>query len=262
MAQKESRLEQVIEEFERIASEFPDVNPVRTDLLMRLVCLKAAGGEVDYPSLVMLSGYGTSFAYHPQKFWVMYSPPDTPDETEKRLMEGTGFGWEWRPKVNGAEEAWQTVKETVDSGNPVQGRWLDDYLFVGYQEALQPDERKVYALGGWREPGWMSWDVFSEWAKDFGTCGRPTGPVSKTPEGDMVRTLLQRTVAWSCNDGRATVEWMQDGAFGRAGLEAYAADVADLTKGPDFFNGGWLGCHCVNRQASGRQCAASYTVFS
>jgi hypothetical protein len=49
-----------------------------------------------------------------------------------------------------------------------------------------------------------------------------------------------------------------------AGIEAYAADLADLSKSGakaedgGFFQGGWRGCHNIYPQMSGRPAAATY----
>ena len=41
-------------------------------------------------------------------------------------------------------------------------------------------------------------------------------------------------------------------------MEAYAADVADLSKSVDYWNAGWVGCHCIYRQMTNRKCLAIY----
>jgi hypothetical protein len=252
-------LQEAVAAFDAATAGHADLNPVRTNLLMRLVCLEASGvSRVTYNRLVMLSGYGTSFAYHPTDFWIMYNPPDHPEETEKRLVRGTGGGWEWLRKAETVEGAWQVTRESVDRGTPVQAVWIDDYVFAGYRDADEPVDRQVYALGGWREPGWMPWADLEQWVVGFGRLGRPTGPAERGSEHDTVIEIMERTVAWAQGDGRASTEWMNQGRFGLDGIEAYAADVADATKAPDYFYRGWLCCHAINRQTSGRRCAAAY----
>ena len=44
----------------------------------------------------------------------------------------------------------------------------------------------------------------------------------------------------------------------RGDRECFAADVADTSKDPDAFDGGWLGCHAIMPQVSGRKCATVY----
>jgi hypothetical protein len=250
-------LGRAVDAFAQVALTLPDLNPVRTNLLMRLVCMRAMGDRTtDYDTLVVLSGWGNSFAYHPQKFWIMYQPPDDPETTEKRLLRGTGFGWETVPKAS-VEDCWKTVRETVDSGRPLQAPWLDDYVFAGYCEAARPEDRRVLALGGWREPGWMTWKEFAEWAGQQGTFGRPATTAAPR-DATVDREVLQRLAAWPHGDGRASVDSMKEGVFGIPGLEAYAAAVADSAKAPESFDGGWLACHVVNRQLSGRACTATW----
>lgn len=252
-------LQGVVDEFTRTVPPLGDLNPIRTNLLMRLVCLRAAGAtDVDYTALVMLSGGGTAFAYAPQAFWVMKLPPDGPAATEQRLARGTGLGWEELPKVEDAEGAWRIVKESVDAGKPVQGTYMDDYLFVGYQGAEKPEEREVFTVGGWSPPRWMSWRDLGEWAKDFGQMSRPTEGCSRADDREMTTEVLRRTLVWADHDGRAGVSWIPPATYGIAGMEAFAADVADMTKGPDYWTLAWLGCHGINRQSSGRKCAGEY----
>lgn len=243
--------------FAQEAMLLPDLNPVRTDLLMRLVCMRAMGDrDSDYGALVVFSGWGNSFVYHRTKPWLVYQPPDDPDTTSARLERATGVGWETIPKAS-AEDCWKTLKETVDSGRPLQAPWLDDYIFAGYCDAPRADERRVFTLGGWREPGWMIWKDFVDWAGERGRFGRPTGKgTARDPRVD--REVLERLAAWPNGDGRAEVASMKEGVFGIPGLEAYAADVLDTAKPPDAFDGGWLACHAVNRQFSGRAFTADW----
>jgi hypothetical protein len=213
---------------------------------------------VGYDDLVVLAGYATSFAYHPTLFSVMYQPPDSPEETERRVVAAIGYGWEWLPRAADSEVAWQAVRDTLDSGRPVQARWLDDYVFAGYRDATHRTNRGVHSLGGWSEPGWMPWTAFDEWCKDSWRLGRPTAPVPQTPTEELVPALLRRMVEWSQGDGRADVDWMREGVFGNPGILAYADDVADAARPPERFDPGWLCCHCVNRQSSGRASAARW----
>ncbi len=250
-------LDAAVAAFAQTAMALPDINPIRTNLLMRLVCMQAMGDRaVDYDTLVVLSGGGNSFAYHRQKFWIMYQPPDDPEATAQRLLRGTGFGWETVPKA-AAEQCWETLRETIDSGRPLQAPWLDDYVFAGYLDAPNPVDRRAFALGGWREPGWMTWKDFADWAGQQGRFERPAGKTAPR-DATVDRDLLRRLAAWPKGDGRASVDSMKEGIYGIPGLEAYAADVADIAEDPDAFDGGWLACHAVNRQLSGRACTATW----
>lgn len=246
--------------------EFGSLNPVRTDMLMQLICLRGAGvKDIDYETLVMLSGFGTSFAYDPVKFWMMYQPPDPPDQTEARIARGTGLGWEWITDVRSADQAWGIITASIDAGNPVQGRWLDDYVFAGYQDAAAKADRRIFVAGGWDKPTWQPWSwldqYIAEWGRNpAGIFGRHAGDkaVPKAPPKDIAVDALTAIIRYAEQDPRAAQDRMKDGKFGWAGLDAYAADVADTSKGPDSFDGGWLGCHAVNRQSSGRKCAAAW----
>ncbi len=245
--------------FRETGDRYYQARPVE---LMRLVCLRAAGcEEVDYETLLALSGLGAAFAYHPQDYWVMYQPPEPPGVAEERIARATGCGWEWLPRWQSPEGAWQTLKATIDSGRPIEGNYAEEFLFGGYQEAALPEDRKVYAMGGFGKPSWWSWERFVEWATsgpDFWTFGRASGPVPRGSARDIAVEVLQGAARAGRHDGRAEVPFMAHAHYGFAGIEAYAADVVDLAKDPDWFYPGWLGCHCVNRQAHGRRCLAVY----
>lgn len=247
----------VIVEFLKEHTDEADLNPIRTELLSRLVCMRASGFfETDYDTLVVLSGYATSFAYHPKKYWIMYRPPDSPPETQQRIVAGTGFGWEALSVKKDADKAWHLIVETLDSGRPLQASWMDDFIIAGYQDAAEKQNRKLYVLGKWAPPNWMPWKDLEEWAQRFGWLSRPSGEVK--PPQDLTREMLAKTVAWSHGDGRSQEKSMAEGAFGLAGIEAYAADVADASKPPEHFDDGWLNCHAINRQTSGRKCASNW----
>jgi hypothetical protein len=256
---REVILEPVLAEYGGLDAEFPDKNPVRTDLLMRTACLRAAGADgVDYETLVMLAGHGTSFGYHPTKYLVMYNPPDDPKATDERLVKGTGCDWEWLPKFTDAEAAWKALKSSINEGIPLEAVYYDHYIFCGYRDSNHSEDRAVYTIGGWRPTGWMDWKDFTAWVQEFGRLGRYKGVVDRTPTREMAEQLLGRMVEWAKGDGRPGMEWMKEAKTGWAGLETYAADVANTDKSPYDFDGGWLGCHCINRQTSGRAGAVKW----
>ena len=252
-------LPKVARTFDALSLDDCDQNATRTDLRMRWIVMRAAGvDDVPYDHLVMLSGFGTSFGYHPQKFFVMYRVPDDGAVTERRLIEGTGFGWQWLPRCKSPEEAWAIIKESVDGGRPVQASWYDHFLCAGYIPAQDPAARKVFVLGKWAPPTWLTWDDLANWIKDDGRLGRPTG--QKMSRQDLSSELLARSVEYARHDPRANDSSMKDASFGLAGMEKFASDVADVTRTYDAFNAGWLGCHCVNRQSGGRKFAATWLL--
>jgi len=252
-------LDDFVKVFKQMQAEVTSYNHARTDLIMRLIFMRAAGvKDADYDSLVALSGYGTSFAYHPRNYKVMYYPPDGSSATDARIAAASGFGWEWIRDCKDPDKAWGIVTESVAAGKPVEGRWYDDVVFAGYQDAPDRAGRKVYVMGGWDEPGWWTWERFEKWARQFGALGRHTKTVRKAPGRQTAVGLMKSIVKCADNDGRAEEKWMGPGKFGFDGMEAYAADVADVSKKPEYFYDGWLGCHSINRQMSARKCAAAY----
>lgn len=249
-------LDAAISEFHPAMPESIDVNAMRTDLMMRLICMRSAGDTAcDYETLAVVSGHAFAFAYHPKKFWLMYETPDSPWDTDKRIVDATGFAWEGI-KAGSADEAWSVIKQQIDAGRPLAAHWFDHFLIAGYEDSAEKTGRKAYVLGKWGPPGWMTWQELEEWTQRFGRLCWCAGKATKTDEREMARALLKKAVEWGRGDGRANVDFMKDGNFGPAGMEAFAADVADVSKPIDYFDRAWCACHAVNRQALGRKCAA------
>ena len=83
--------------------------------------MRTAGWDADYETLMPVSGYGLSFAYEPKReSGAHYCPPPG---TDQRITQATGFGWEYL-HLQDIEDYWQALKETIDSGRPVQACYL------------------------------------------------------------------------------------------------------------------------------------------
>jgi len=100
-----------------------------------------------------------------------------------------------------------------------------------------------------------------------GWFGRIEKQVTPWPSRKSVAEVIRMMVTYGTgNDSRSTynagVRWGVDG------IEAYAADLADMTKSGaleadgGFFQGGWRGCHNVYPQMSGRPAAATYLKWA
>lgn len=202
----------------------------------------------------MFSSFATTFAYHPRKYFLMYEPVDPPEVYAARIVEATGLAWETAEHKTAAS-AWPLVKQCVDTGTPLTCDWLDDFFIAGYCDAPDTSGRRIYTVGKWSLGEWMSWSEFEEHCARFGRFGRPAGNLQRP---DLSRSILQRTLDCAAHDPRSNVPFMAEGRFGFDGMEAYAADVADLGKGPDYFDGAWLACHAINRQWHGRESAARW----
>jgi hypothetical protein len=197
--------------------------------------------------------------FHPKKSWLIFTLPDDPKETEERLAQVSGWRWQSLGNYKGKpDEAWTALTESLDAGRGVVGAWLDDYVFAGYEDAARKEERKIFHLGGWEPNGWWTWAEFEKWCKDW---GRLSGYVEQASRGDARASLLSAmrlAAKFATDDGRKAVPKLADGSYGLAGMETYAKAVADPAQDPDQFEGGWLGCYCINRQHYAREAAARW----
>jgi len=238
----------------------------RSDTYMYLTQMRIAGWVVDYADLVTIAGYGPSFAYapRPKDKWVAhYFPPAGRDE---RIAHATGCQYAWRQYAD-VEDYWQALKRAIDEGHAVHGPNEEDVLFIGYEDAEKPEDRKVMPLAiVFVDDDVWTWEQFKRWhSRDMvsGWFGRIEERVEPWPAWKSRLEVMKMMVrVASGNDSRRQPN---DGVkWGIDGIEAYAADVADMTKsgaGEDdggFFQSGWRGCHNIYPQMSGRPAAATY----
>lgn len=253
-------LQPVDDAFTQAVKARRSMNHARTELVCRLALLHAQGAkDVTYEDLVMAAGWGTSFVFHEKKGWLIFTPPDDPKAIEDRLTQAAGWRWQSLGDYKGKpDEAWAALAKSIDAGRGVVGVFLDDYIFAGYEDAGRKEDRRVYHLGGWDPNGWWTWAEFEKWCGDW---GRLNAYGEKSPRGDAHEALLtamRGAVKCATGDGRKSVPKFADGAYGLAGMEAYAAAVADSSRDPDWSEGGWLGCFCINRQHDARDAAARW----
>ena len=248
----------------------------RTNLVARLAILQSMGiDNVDYDTLMVLTGFATSFAYHPKHFNIMYFPPEDPLRHERRIARFAGREWEllqrspeevqWRTdgntgRLESAEQAWNLIKASIDADKPIQATFMDDYVLIGYEDAEKTTERKVYSVGGWDPPCWWDWVKLENWVKHFGRMSRPGGCVEPLPVQEIAPEVIGAMAEYWANDGRKQLAWVArgEGKYGSEGLKAFADDIANMAMRPEEFDGGWLGCHCIYRQITGRPAAARY----
>ncbi|KPK50104.1 MAG: hypothetical protein AMK72_02985 [Planctomycetes bacterium SM23_25] len=260
----------------RTQQELEPLNHRRTNLVVRLAILRSMGIDgVDYATMMVLAGFATSFAYHPKQYNVMYFPPEDPLRHERRLARLVGLEWEllqrnqqdvqWRTdgnshKLQSAEQAWHVVKTSVDAGKPIQATFMDDYILIGYQDADRAERRKVYSVGGWDPPCWWDWVKLENYVKQFGRFGRPGGRFEPSLPREIASEVIRGMVEYWDNDGRKALPWVApgEGKYGAEGLETLAADTANLGMKVEDFDAGWIGCHCMYRQITGRPAAAEY----
>ena len=223
-------------------------------LSMHVLEMRTAGWtDVDYDLVAAVSGASALFAYEPGRFEPKYA--NLFIGMDKRIADATGFGYEWvNPKD--AEECWRIIKETIDSGRPVKGWHWENLVFVGYQDAEEKGDRKVFVMAD--GPGtfakWWSWSEFTKWAKRFGgSLGRHTERVPQVAAERVAQRVMKDLVEWAEKPPAAVQERYPEAAFGLVGIERYAADCADLEKYED-----WLACHDINPQWAVRNSTAVY----
>jgi DNA-binding transcriptional MerR regulator len=252
-----------VEAFQRVEREIKYWQP-RSFVQVRVVCMQAAGWkDADYDTIMTISGFGPSFAYHAKKFWPQYLAPSGCDE---RIARATGFGWEWQ-RYETVEDYWQALKETIDAGNPIHAPYYEEVVLVGYQDADGQDERKARPLvphGVGAEPdAWWTWKEFEEWFDKWShkVLGRHTKRTETIPPRESAIEALETIVQMATDDPRAQNPDLDGVKWGLEGLQAYADDVGDMSRSgkPNaYFYDGWLGCHAIYPQISGRASAAVY----
>jgi len=226
-------------------------------LSTHLVQMRAQGWEVDFDQLAALSGASALFAYQPGEFMPKYAHLYV--EPDARIAEATGFGYEWTAFA-GAEGAWELLVDTVDSGRSAKGWDWENILFAGYQDAGQPEARKVFAMADGPETyaRWLTWSEFGEWVErvqkwGMPRLGRPAGRVAALPADEVALRVMRDLVAWSSSPPDAVREAFAEATFGLAGIEACAADCESSDVSED-----WLACHNINGQWSLRNATGIY----
>ena len=254
-------LRNVVRIFDEVAAETQKAcwQP-RSAMTTHLVCMRAAGWkDADYDTLMTVSGFGVSFAYHrKEKFWVGWVPPPDADE---RITRATGFGWQWL-QLPDAESAWRFIKRTIKARKPIRAPYIEELVFAGHQEANRKADRKVLVLCvPFAHPGkWWSWDQFRHWfdTESRGFLARHTGKEEKATPQETAELVVKTIVQWAVHHPLADNKDYGQVEFGLAGIEAYAADIEDLELTSDDFAGGWLGCHAIYPQWTARKCTANY----
>ncbi len=232
----------------------------RSYIYLRLACMRIAGWQdADYATLMPVSGYGLTFAYEAKaQSGAHFHKPAGADE---RIARATGFGWEWL-RFDDVETYWQALKQTIDSGRPVQAPHMEEVLFVGYQEAEKKRNRRVrpLAIPVFVDPGtWWTWREFEAWFREFGGyLGRFTGRQETLPARDVAIDTMEALVTLAYDDPRRDDPDFDRVCWGLAGIEAFATDMADVTKKERQFCSGWFGCHDSNPQTTARQLTGRY----
>ncbi len=253
----------VLEKATEIGYSFPtdegQINRLYSAHLCRAALLEVAGAQdVDYDTVLVISGHATAFAYHPQRYQPLYATPDPQEVVDDRLASATGFRFERPESPQSAEDAWRYICYSVDMGKPVHGSWLDDVVFLGYEDHAEPSARRLLVRGGWNVQQWWDWEMFEKWQAEFGAMERIGEACSRVPVSKTLREVIAAMVRCADDDPRAHVRYLDHASYGLQGLKRFAEDIEDRTMDPDHWHAGWLGGHCVYRQIAGRDIAARY----
>lgn len=218
-----------------------------------LVQMHAAGWEdVDLDTLAAVSGASAMFGYEPGEFMPKYAfHHRNPNELVARA---TGYATESVGVANSGE-AWEFVRESVDSGRPVAGWHGELMLLAGYQDADAAADRKVFAMkdGNGYFAEWWDWDKFAEWIGEGQHLSRHSARVEARPEKEVALRVMRDLVALSAGVPQSIQDAFPKATFGLAGIDAWAADCADTAKHED-----WGMCHPENPQWTVRNSSAIY----
>jgi len=192
------------------------------------------------------------FGYQPGAFMPKYAFHHRgPDEL---VAQATGYATE-SARVGDAREAWDFVKESVDSGRPVSGWHGELMLLAGYRDADAEADRQVFATkdGNGYFAEWWTWDTFDEWVGDGQQLSRHSGWVAPRPKREVALRVMRDLVELSAGVPENIQQAFPKASFGLAGIEAWAADCADVDEHTD-----WSMCHPENPQWTVRNSSAVY----
>jgi len=220
-------------------------------LSLHLVQMRSAGWkDMDFDQIAAVSGASALFAYEPGEFMPKYA--NLSIGMDDRIAEATGFGYEW-VNFDDLNGAWNLVKESVDSKKSVKGWDWENIMFVGYQEADKPEDRKIYAMADGPDTfsKWWTWEEFGEYIKRLKQMkqlnnmkfGRHTERVATKPADEVALRVIKDLIEWSVNPPKHLLERYPKATFGLAGIELYGEHCADMDKFEDFGS-----CHDINPQ--------------
>ena len=258
---KEEMLLEVIADFREF--NLPEFSQSYHYVIAMLTLMRAVGWvEMDYPTLVVESGVGLSFGYIRNHCVAMYS---LQEGAQDRIAAATGCQIEFHVYAD-LEESWTWVKETIDRGQPVVAEFSEFHVIAGYREGDALEDRAWYVLANepisdWKGD-WLTWEKVQElreacpWS-GFGA--RYGGRVAKEEPAVTLRRVMERLVEWCEHHPGEHKELYKGSIFGLAGIEAYAADLGDLSKTLESdFTFGNNACHAITPQWNARGCISFY----
>ena len=259
---REVLLQSVVEEFKTGTVDGVDewmfAGPNILFYLYYLQAHAAGWHEMDMATVVATSGAAGLFGYQRGDYLPKYAfhavGPDL------QTARATGFGYE-HLTFSDAEEAWQILKESIDTGRPLKAPDWEGILYVGYRDAVRPGNRKVFGLSN--EPGdvcgWLTWAEWEDWAKRLvswnqnGLIGRHTRRIRPAAARKTALRIMSDLVKYSRQAPGNWAKTQPNAIWGLAGMEASAADCANTRDLPKFDM-----CHPINPQWATRRCTAVY----
>lgn len=241
-------------------------------LTLHAVQMRAQGWAQDFEEIAAVSGASALFGYEPNTFAPKYAhllvPPAGDPTTEsvpeirgidQRIATATGYGYSWQ-SFSSPDEAWTLLRQVVDRGLTAKGHDWEGVLFGGYRDTTLRQDRWIFAMADGPETysRWLSWDDFADWASRVIAWNQPhlgcfSGDLEPLAPREIALRVLRDLVAWSEDPPDTVTTAFPKAQWGLAGIEAYAADCADVERYPT-----WVACHDINPQWTIRNATGIY----
>jgi DNA-binding transcriptional ArsR family regulator len=189
------------------------------------IIMKYHGWEIDFDEFMTVSGVSALFGYQRDEFLPKYAFLFI--GLRERIKRATGFEI-YRELIENVEDAWNKIIQQLSQKQPVIGYWWEAVLFAGFQEAADPNERKIY--------------VFSDGRKE-----------SKSTKEIAIQVITD-LINWSQNPPKEVQNFFPKATFGLHGIEMYAKDCQNVEEVPGVFGP----CHGINPLGALRNSSGIY----
>jgi len=222
------------------------------------VIMKYHGWEIDFDELMTVSGVSALFGYERNEFLPKYAFRFI--ELRERIKRATGFEI-YREAIESVEDAWDKITQQLSQKKPVIGHWWEAVLFAGFQEAKDPNDRKIYVLTDGPDTfiKWWTWKDFCEW---FDTIVKFDDQeilyYNRKKESKSTKEIAVQVITdlinWSQNPPKKIQNFFPKAAFGLQGIELYAKDCQNVEELPGVFGP----CHGINPLGALRNSSGIY----